>query len=49
MSNELVDAMTQMREQEAIDLANKMLDNGQDPLKVLEFCREALEIVGKRF
>ena len=26
MSNELVDAMTQMREQEAIDLATKMLD-----------------------
>ena len=49
MSNELVDAMTQMREQEAIDLATKMLESGQDPLKILEFCREALEIVGKRF
>jgi 5-methyltetrahydrofolate--homocysteine methyltransferase len=49
MSNELVDAMTHMREQEAIDLAKKMLDNGQDPLKILELCREALEIVGKRF
>jgi 5-methyltetrahydrofolate--homocysteine methyltransferase len=49
MSNELVDAMTQMREQEAIDLATKMLESGQDPLKILERCREALEIVGKRF
>ncbi len=49
MPNELVDAMTHMREQEAIDLAKKMLDNGQDPLKILELCREALEIVGKRF
>jgi methanogenic corrinoid protein MtbC1 len=49
MSNELVEAMTHMREQEAIDLATKMLDSGQDPLKILEFCREALEVVGKRF
>jgi 5-methyltetrahydrofolate--homocysteine methyltransferase len=49
MPHELVDAMTHMREQEAIDLAKKMLDNGQDPLKILELCREALEIVGKRF
>lgn len=49
MSNELIDAMTQMREQDAIDLATKMLDSGQDPLEILEFCREALEVVGKRF
>ncbi len=49
MSNDLVDAMANMREAEAMDLAKKMLDNGQDPLKILELCREALEIVGKRF
>ena len=49
MSNELVDAMTQMREQDAIDLATKLLDSGKDPLEILERCREALEIVGKRF
>ena len=47
--NELVDAMANMREQEALSLARKMLDEGQDPLKILELCREAVEFVGKQF
>jgi methanogenic corrinoid protein MtbC1 len=49
MSNELVDAMANMREQEALTLAEKMLHDGEDPLRVLELCREAIEIVGKQF
>ncbi len=47
--NELVDAMANMREREALSLAKKMLDEGQDPLKILELCREAVEFVGKQF
>ena len=47
--NELVDAMANMRGQEALRLAKKMLDEGQDPLKILELCREAVEFVGKQF
>ena len=49
MSKQLVDAMVHMGEQQAIDLAKRMLDEGENPLKVLELCREALEIVGKQF
>jgi methanogenic corrinoid protein MtbC1 len=49
MSNKLVDAITNMQEQEAIDLSKQMLEAGEDPLKILERCREALEVVGKRF
>jgi 5-methyltetrahydrofolate--homocysteine methyltransferase len=49
MPNDLVDAMVKMREAEAMELAQKMLDAGEDPLQVLERCREALEIVGKQF
>lgn len=49
MSNELVDAMANMREQEALNVAEKMLNDGEDPLRVLELCREAIEIVGKQF
>ena len=49
MSDDLVDAMIHMREAEALELAQKLLDGGEDPLKVLERCREALEIVGKQF
>ena len=49
MSHELVEAMAGMKEQEALDLAKKMLDGGEDPLKILDLCREAVGVVGKRF
>jgi 5-methyltetrahydrofolate--homocysteine methyltransferase len=49
MTKDLVDAMVHMREAEALELAQKMLDAGEDPMKVLDLGREALEIVGKRF
>ena len=49
MSDDLVDAMIHMREAEALELAQNLLDAGEDPLKVLGLCREALEIVGKQF
>jgi len=49
MSTGLVDAMAKMREHEALDLAEKMLNDGEDPMKVLDLCREAVEIVGKQF
>ncbi len=49
MAHELVEAMAGMKEQEALDLAKKMLEGGEDPLKVLDLCREAVEVVGKRF
>ena len=49
MSHDLVDAMVNMRETEAMQPAQKMLDVGEDPLQVLERCRAALEIVGQRF
>ena len=41
--------MADIKEEEAIGLAEKILNEGQDPLKVLDKCREAVEIVGKRF
>jgi methanogenic corrinoid protein MtbC1 len=49
MSDKLVDTMVHMREQEALSLAEKMLNDGVHPLKVLEQCREAVEKVGKQF
>jgi 5-methyltetrahydrofolate--homocysteine methyltransferase len=49
MPQGLVDAMAGMKEQEALGLAKDMLDGGQEPLKILDLCREAVEIVGKRF
>ncbi len=45
----LLDAIADMKEDEAIALAKQMLDGGEDPLRVLELCRNAMETVGKRF
>jgi 5-methyltetrahydrofolate--homocysteine methyltransferase len=46
---QLVEAIAEMREEEAFALAKAMLDRGEDPIRVLELCREAMDIVGKRF
>ena len=46
---QLVEAIAEMREEEAFALAKTMLDRGDDPVRVLELCREAMDIVGKRF
>jgi methanogenic corrinoid protein MtbC1 len=45
----LLDAIADMREDEALELAKGMLDAGDDPIRVLELCRMAMETVGKRF
>ena len=46
---QLMEALSDMREEEALSLARQMLDRGEDPVRVLEICREAMDIVGKRF
>jgi 5-methyltetrahydrofolate--homocysteine methyltransferase len=45
----LVELVADMDEEGALKLAQEMLDGGGDPLRVLELCREAMDIVGKRF
>ena len=49
MSQELIDAITEMRETDALAIAQKLLDSGTAPLDVLDSCRQAMEIIGKRF
>jgi methanogenic corrinoid protein MtbC1 len=46
---QLVEWIADMREDVAVVLARAMLDEGVDPLRVLELCRTAMETVGKRF
>ena len=45
----LIDAMANMREDEAVRVAQQILQSGEDPLMVLEASREAMAIIGKRF
>jgi methanogenic corrinoid protein MtbC1 len=47
---QLVEWMADMNEEDALVMAKRMLiDEGKDPVRVLELCREAMDIVGKRF
>ena len=49
MSNDLVNTLADLKEDEALKIVRERLVSGEDPLKILEESRKALEIVGKRF
>ena len=46
---QLIQLISDMEEDSAVNLAKQMLDSGYDPLVLLSHCREAMEIVGKRY
>jgi len=49
MSKALIDAITDMREQDALQITDELLASGADPLGVLEACREAMAAIGHRY
>lgn len=49
MSDKLVQAIADMEDEAAVALTKEMLAQGTDPMVILEDCRAAMEIVGKRF
>jgi 5-methyltetrahydrofolate--homocysteine methyltransferase len=49
MKKDLVDAIANMEEEEALRLAHAMLDAGEDPQAILNASSEAMAIVGTRF
>jgi len=49
MSKALIDAITDMREDDAQKLTRELLASGTDPLVILDDCREAMTVVGQRF
>jgi 5-methyltetrahydrofolate--homocysteine methyltransferase len=49
MSKQLVDAIADMREAEALKLVGEMVENGSDPMAILDSAREAMDLVGKRY
>ncbi|HLG09760.1 MAG TPA: cobalamin-dependent protein [Gaiellaceae bacterium] len=49
MDDELVGALADLREQEALALVQARLDAGDDPLRIFDDARRAMEIVGERF
>jgi methanogenic corrinoid protein MtbC1 len=46
---QMVEAMVEMREDEAVGLARELLDDGFDPMEMLGLCRKAMDVVGDRF
>lgn len=49
MFDKLLDAVVNMRENEALALAQALLDNNAAPIEILDACTRAMETVGKRF
>ena len=49
MANDLVSAMADLKEKEALEIAHDRLNAGDDPHSILDDARRAMEIVGERF
>lgn len=49
MEDRLIEAITCMREDEALELATRMLDGGKDPIEIVAVCRGAMEVIGSGF
>ena len=49
MAADLVYALSELKEGEALEIVRKRLDAGEDPLLILDDARRAMGIVGKRF
>ncbi len=45
----LIQALADMREEEAVGLAQQMVESGTDPLEILDATRAAMDIVGQRY
>jgi methanogenic corrinoid protein MtbC1 len=49
MAKDLVSTLADLKEEEALGIVQERLNAGDDPLRILDDARRALEIVGKRF
>jgi methanogenic corrinoid protein MtbC1 len=49
MTQKLIEAITEMREEDAIKLTTELLDSGTPPVEILGACKDAMEIIGTRF
>jgi 5-methyltetrahydrofolate--homocysteine methyltransferase len=49
MSKELVNAIADMKEDEALKLVKQMVEDGSEPSAIVDAAREAMDIVGQRY
>ena len=45
----LLEAIIEIREDEALEIVDSLLEGGTDPATVIETCREAMAVIGRRF
>jgi methanogenic corrinoid protein MtbC1 len=49
MSQKLIDAITEMREDDAVAITHELLDSGVSPADILNSCKDAMDVIGERF
>ncbi len=49
MAHELVEAMANMKEKEALQIVDDLLAKGEDPNKILDLSSRAMQVVGQRY
>jgi methanogenic corrinoid protein MtbC1 len=49
MSDELSTALVELKRNEMVEMVRDRIDEGEDPVQVLEECRWSMTIVGERF
>lgn len=47
--HELVEAMANMKDKEALQIVNELLEKGEDPNHILDLSSEAMKVVGDRY
>ena len=49
MTQQLINAITEMREEDALKITSELLEAGKTPVEILDACRQAMDVIGKRF
>ena len=49
MNDDLVTLIAELKQKEAIQITEQRLKSGEDPLKILDDGKKAMQIVGRRF
>ena len=49
MTQQLIDAMVEMREDDALKAVDALLDQGTAPMAIVDACRDAMQVIGKKF
>jgi len=49
MGEKIIEAISEMQEEESIKIVKEMLEDGADPMEIMGKCKMAMEIVGERY